>query len=136
MKYKCLNNLSENNPDKLYLILFYTDWCEPCVETINIINDINYNNLEKYYIDLEELENEDLDFIIVTRFDLDIRVPISFNFSKFNFLFKEKEYWKDYNLTTDTLYAFPKHMLQDLTQNTITYLQVWRKRVVILHLVD
>ena len=60
MKYKCLNNLSENNPDKLYLILFYTDWCEPCVETINIINDINYNNLEKYYIDLEELENEDI----------------------------------------------------------------------------
>ena len=55
MKYKCLNNLSENNPDKLYLILFYTDWCEPCVETINIIDDINYNNLEKYYIDLEEL---------------------------------------------------------------------------------
>ena len=37
MKYKCLNNLSENNPDKLYLILFYTDWCEPCVETINIM---------------------------------------------------------------------------------------------------
>ena len=70
--------------------------------------------LETYIKSLEELENEDLDFIIVTRFDLDLRVPISFNFSKFNFLFKEKEYWKDYNLTTDTLYAFPKHMLQDL----------------------
>lgn len=71
------------------------------------------NAFETYIKSLEELVTEDLDFIIVTRFDLDIMVPISFDFLKFNFLFKEIDYWEVDKLTTDTFYAFPKHMLKD-----------------------
>tara|TARA_B110000977_G_scaffold9543_1_gene12622 strand:- start:6108 stop:6752 length:645 start_codon:yes stop_codon:yes gene_type:complete len=57
------------------------------------------------------------DFIISTRFDLDIDVPINFDFTKFNFLFKELNNWDNNELTTDTLYAFPIHMLDDVIES-------------------
>lgn len=64
-----------------------------------------------YLNSIEKLKNFDYDFFIITRFDLDIRVPLTLNFSKFNFLFKELDWWDSHECTTDTFYAFPKEML-------------------------
>jgi len=58
-----------------------------------------------------------IDFIISTRFDLDIDIPINFDFTKFNFLFKELNNWDNHELTTDTLYAFPIDMLDDVIES-------------------
>jgi len=60
---------------------------------------------------------DNIDFIISTRFDLDIDVPINFDFTKFNFLFKELNNWDNNELTTDTLYAFPNYMLDDVIES-------------------
>ena len=60
----------------------------------------------------------DYDFYIVTRFDLWLGVPIEFNFNKFNFLFKELDWWDNHNCTTDTFY-FPKSMLEGFVKGIV-----------------
>ena len=82
-----------------------------------------YNPIRSEFIDIQHafdtyiqsvssLKEMDYDFYIVTRFDLWVGVPIELNFNKFNFLFKELDWWDNHNCTTDTFYAFPKEMLE------------------------
>lgn len=66
---------------------------------------------DTYISSIEKLNKFDYDFYIITRFDLDIRIPLDINFEKFNFLFKELDWWDNHNCTTDTFYAFPQEML-------------------------
>jgi hypothetical protein len=72
---------------------------------------------DTYLSSIEKLKNFNYDFYIVTRFDLDIRVLLNIKFHKFNFLFKEKDWWDSHNLTTDTFYGFPKEMLNEFIQS-------------------
>ena len=66
---------------------------------------------DTYIQSVDTLKEMQYDFYIVTRFDLWLGVPIELNYSKFNFLFKEKDWWDDHNITTDIFYAFPENML-------------------------
>ena len=67
---------------------------------------------DTYIQSVECLKNYDYDFFIVSRFDLDIKVPLDIDFTKFNFLFKELDWWDTHQCTTDTFYAFPRYMLK------------------------
>lgn len=68
-----------------------------------------------YYQSLEQLINEDVDFIISTRFDVEFVAEISnypYDWSKFNFLFREIDpWWTNYKFAGDVFYAFPKKFL-------------------------
>ena len=74
---------------------------------------------DTYIESIQKLKEFDYDFYIVTRFDLDIRVSLNFDFNKFNFLFKEKDWWDNHQCTTDTFYAFPKEMLNSFVNSII-----------------
>jgi len=67
-----------------------------------------------YVKSLKNLLDEDIDFIISTRFDLEFLQPIAnFDFNKFNFMFREVEpYWSDSQFASDSLFAFPKKYLK------------------------
>jgi len=56
---------------------------------------------------LEFIKNEDLDFIISTRFDIDFYSKFNIDFNKINFLFREGHYWEWHKLVTDNLFCFP-----------------------------
>jgi hypothetical protein len=69
-----------------------------------------------YIQSLKNLVDEDVDFIISTRFDIEFSQPVynyNFNFNKFNFMFREIEpYWSDSQFVSDSLFAFPKKYLK------------------------
>lgn len=64
---------------------------------------------------MQELQEEELDFIINTRFDVNFNLPLSlnqFNFDKFNFLFREVEpHWSNSRFVSDNFFSFPKKYL-------------------------
>jgi hypothetical protein len=108
-----INPLKENNDIKIYVHTYDTTETDNILEIYKpikykILDPTNSNSAElgaNTYIDsLENLKDEDIDFIITTRFDLDIRCNIGIDFKKFNFLFKELNHWN----------AFPKDMLDDV----------------------
>lgn len=80
-----------------------------------------------YYESLSLLENEDLDFVIITRFDIWFKQNIfkKFDYNKFNFLFKHADLWENvthpssidgdtsWHFTSDCLHAFPISMKND-----------------------
>jgi hypothetical protein len=118
-----INPLKENNDIKIYVYTYNTPETDNILEIYKpikytILDSTNSNSAElgaNTYIDsLEKLRDEDVDFIITTRFDLNIHCNIDIDFKKFNFLFKELNNWDDSNLTSDTFYAFPKDMLEDV----------------------
>lgn len=118
-----INPLKENNDIKLYIYTYNTTETDNILKIYKptkytILDTTNNNSAElaaNTYIDsLEKLRDVDVDFIITTRFDLDIRCNVDIDFKKFNFLFKELKGWDEANLTSDTLYAFPKDMLEDV----------------------
>ena len=118
-----INPLKENNDIKIYLYTYDTSETNNILEiykptrytTLELRNNNSSDLAANTYINsLEKLRDEDIDFIITTRFDLDIRCNIDIDFKKFNFLFKELKNWDEANLTSDTLYAFPKYMLEDV----------------------
>jgi hypothetical protein len=89
-------------------------------DLINFYNPIKYQFLEfdkssqrKTNIkNLEQLKDEDVDFIISTRFDIDFHKKISnFNidYNKINFLFRESP--PNTNQVCDVIFCYPKKYL-------------------------
>jgi len=76
----------------------------------------NSHPLITYIDSLKSLRGEKIDFVISTRFDLVFFVTPAFDFTKFNFLFKEIEGWESHRWTTDALYGFPYRMLDPLIE--------------------
>jgi hypothetical protein len=118
-----INPLKKDNDIKIYLYTYKTSETNNILEIYKptkytILDATTSNSAElaanTYINSLEVLRNEEIDFIITTRFDLDIFCNININFEKFNFLFKELNSWDTANLTSDTFYAFPKYMLNDV----------------------
>lgn len=106
---------TEGHQVDFYLKTYNTDREEVIKQIYNPIRsefiDIQHA-FDTYIQSVSSLKEMDYDFYIVTRFDLWIGVPIELNFNKFNFLFKELDWWDNHNCTTDTFYAFPKEMLE------------------------
>lgn len=119
-----VNPLSERNKIDFFLTTYNTDESEnieniykPIKTIYRPINPNTYKSIEvafnTYETSILKLKELDYDFYIVTRFDLWIGTPLNLNFNKFNFLFKEKDWWDNHKCTTDVFYGFPKKMLED-----------------------
>lgn len=113
-----INPLKETNVVDLFLKTYETEEKQNIESIYNPIyseyvplREPKSAAFDTYISSIQKLKQFDYDFYIVTRFDLWFGVPLNFNFNKFNFLFKEKSWWESHNLTTDTFYAFPNHML-------------------------
>jgi hypothetical protein len=66
------------------------------------------------------VEEEELDFIICTRFDIKFNQKITdmnVDFDKFNFIFKEGTMWDSHKFVSDTFFAFPRKYLYDLADS-------------------
>lgn len=115
-----INPLKTTNEVDFFLQTYQTEECNNLEKIYKPIHS-EYRKLETpksaaydtYISSIQKLKQFDYDFYIITRFDLDIRVPLNIDFKKFNFLFKELDWWDNYKCTTDVFYAFPKEMLQD-----------------------
>jgi hypothetical protein len=113
-----VNPLKENHQVDFFLSTYEMDDSSELEEIYNPIQS-NYKKLQSpksaafdtYIESVQKLKEFDYDFYIITRFDLDIKIPLNINFQKFNFLFKEKDWWDTHQCTTDTFYAFPNSML-------------------------
>ena len=84
-----------------------------------IIKSDKSEQILTYIKSLKQLVNEDLDVIISTRFDIFFNQnfdELNFDFFKFNFLFKETDWWDNYKFTTDNFYIFPKEYLQNFIE--------------------
>jgi hypothetical protein len=80
---------------------------------------------------LRELQNEDLDLVINTRFDIKfLKNPFEsyqYDFSKINFLWKEPEY-HSYPIVNDTFIVFPHSMVQPMIDGLKTLCSDYRYR--------
>lgn len=84
----------------------------------------NSHQRTTYYESLKQVIDEDLDFIISTRFDVKFNSPVTdypFQYDKFNFTFREIEpYWSQNKYVNDVLFSFPpkylKHLLLSIIQ--------------------
>lgn len=56
------NNLVNNNKDKLIILRFFAEWCQPCKLLEKNINSIklNYSNVIFTNIDADSVDNSDL----------------------------------------------------------------------------
>lgn len=110
-----VNPLKENNQVDFFLKTYTTEY-ESDIKSIYTPIESDFISkqpaFDTYIQSIESLKEFDYDFFIVTRFDLDIRVPLNIDFTKFNFLFKELDWWDNHQCTTDTFYGFPKQMLE------------------------
>ena len=118
-----IDPLRENNDVQIHVYTYDTSERENIIKIYDpiestFLEEVPYDSIHmanKTYMDsLDKLDRADVDFIITTRFDLDIRVPLEIEFSKFNFLFKQTRWWSERNnhyCTSDSFHAFPKQML-------------------------
>lgn len=72
-----------------------------------------------FLLNLHMLEHEDLDYLLITRFDIhfnDSLKNLNFDLNKFNFLCKEKDHWDSNRFVNDCVYFLPFKMLNQLQQ--------------------
>jgi len=82
---------------------------------LNVLGFSGSNQLDTAIKALVDIQDEDLDFIFLIRFDTEYLQKIDtfeFDFDKFNILFKEKNSWSGQNFVSDNFFAFPKKYLQ------------------------
>jgi len=131
-----VNPLKEEGHEiHFYLFTYDSTKKEDIIKTYNSTKstflDPNYNKLgggdklengmktisATYINSLYELENEELDLIISTRFDISFNFnpfeKYNFEFNKFNFLFREPEF-THLPIVSDTFYVFPHSMISNL----------------------
>jgi uncharacterized protein YchJ len=119
--YKEVHNLLTPKFDvKVYLTTYVTEEVQNIVDTYKpekalFLNYKNSHQIKTFINSLELMENQNLNFIMITRFDLfffpgklkelDIRM------NKFNFLCKEEKYWDNFNFVNDCFMIFPGEFL-------------------------
>ncbi len=124
----CIPNLSkylidpfkQNNDVSIYLQT-YNSSIESELQTLfnpKLIGLEPYPNSHQvltYIKSLEQIRNQDLEFVVATRFDIHFNKDMSqigLQTDKFNALFKERGWWDSSRFTTDNFFAFPYSMLE------------------------
>ena len=117
---KCVDNIKRTFGDVEYYITTYNTQFN--TDIINVYNPKKIQFLDggtqrsTYIKSLENIKNEDVDFLICTRFDILFKKNINelnLDYTKFNFLFKEKGNWDrivngvNVRFVTDNFFAFP-----------------------------
>lgn len=86
-------------------------------------NEIYYSNAEgsdaftTKFATFNLIENADVDVVIISRIDVHYSKVIAcspYDFSKFNFLFSEENWWYNHRFTCDNFYMFPKSMTESV----------------------
>jgi len=116
--------LSKNNNVFTYLTTYPHPYLNNLCEIYNpkksqILQYSNSRMQLTYEQSMKQIINEDLDFVISTRFDIQFLKKIDqieIDFNKMNVLFREKGY-RHKNYTCDNFYAFPKNMLPAFTDS-------------------
>jgi hypothetical protein len=114
------DNVKKNEIINAYNPIIKSEFIHPVYNTMGG-GDVLPNGMKTisvtYINSLQQLINEDLDFVISTRFDIAFHLnpfeEFEFEFDKFNFLFREPEF-TNLPIVSDTFYAFPHHMTQNL----------------------
>lgn len=121
----CKDNIKDNligsfdNP-RVYFTTYQNDVLPDVVDFYKPISIqlVDYNTSDQrktLFYSLNQVANEDLDFIIIGRFDIQFKQKITtlnIDYTKFNFIFRETEpYWSGHRYVSDTFFAFPKVFL-------------------------
>ena len=122
------NPLSKKFDVKIYLTTYITE------ETQNIVNAykpqkalfLDYKNSHQiltYIQSLDLMMNENLDYIMMTRFDISFfpgqLKALDIKLDKFNFLCKELKYWDNYNFVNDCFMIFPGKYLKQYRRSCV-----------------
>ena len=115
--------IAKNNSVQTYVTTYYSTEIDNILRIYNPIKFQIYNFNKSHQIltfikSLEQLRGEELDVIVCTRFDVQINEgalkKLDFNYSKFNFLFRELGYWDSNMFVSDCMYIFPYSMLENV----------------------
>jgi hypothetical protein len=134
-KYDCCPpNIKENvilpfqetNDVSVYLTTYPHEHIEKLIDMYSpkqyVLKDFGSSFMQQTYSEsLLQLIDEDLDFIVSTRFDILFSQDMSklnYDYSKMNVLFKEKGY-NHVAYTCDNFFAFPKSMIKPFAQSII-----------------
>lgn len=118
----------KNNEVQLYLATYTSFLVNDLVQYYQpkktlILPWANSHQRLTYYESLKQIVDEDLDFIISTRFDVNFNIKVNdfpFQYDKFNFTFKEIEpYWSQNKFVNDVVFGFPPKYLKHLMTSII-----------------
>jgi hypothetical protein len=121
---------ASGNTVEVYLTTYPHEYMHELLKFYNpkyyFLKDFKTSFMQKTYNEsLIQLKNEDLDFIISTRFDIlfsQDMSKLSYDYNKMNVLFREKGYGH-MNYTCDNFYAFPKKYIDDFANSIIELFQ-------------
>jgi len=86
------------------------DFYQP--KSVQFVEYASSDQRKTLYHSLNHIVDEDLDFVIIVRFDMSFNQKVSqmnIDYKKFNFIFRETEpYWTENKYVSDTFFAFPK----------------------------
>jgi hypothetical protein len=116
-----------DNEVSVYVTTYHNRYEEQLLETYkpksNLFLDMANSHQRLTYIKgLELIENEDLDVIISTRYDIDFKKIIKdldLDYDKFNVLFKELNTWDNHKFIDDNLFIFPKKYLSAVKESIL-----------------
>ena len=119
-----------NNDVNVYLTTYQHKYIDELIKMYKpkfyTLKDYNTSFMQKTYSEsLIQLKDEDLDFIISTRFDILFSQDMSkllYDYNKMNVLFKEKD-CNHMNYTCDNFYAFPKKYIENFSNSIIELFQ-------------
>lgn len=125
IKEMVIDAFAEQNDVQTYLTSYHNDKEAEIISlfkpTLYQFNDYQGSHQVTTYIKaMEQLRNQDLDFVVSTRFDIHFHKKmnsIGLDYKKFNALFRENGWWGSMHFTTDNFFAFPYFMLEPFIQS-------------------
>jgi hypothetical protein len=126
IKHNIIDSLSQENQVSVYLTTYSHNQLDQLIEFYNpkkttILPFSGSHQRTTYYHSMKSLENEDLDFVIATRFDLNFFYEFSnlnFDKNKFNITFREIEpWWSQAQFTNDGIFGFHARYLKDFAES-------------------
>ena len=121
-----INTFKKNNDVSVYLTTYPHVYINELLDMYKpknyVLKDFGQSFMQQTYAEsVRQLQDEDVDFIISTRFDILFSQDMSkllYDYNKMNVLFKEKGY-NHINYTCDNFFAFPKSMIGPFSNSII-----------------
>ena len=89
-------------------------------EACQFINFKNSHQIKTFIMSIEQIERDNLDYVLFTRFDITFNKgklkTLNFDLNKFNFLCREKDHWDNLKFVNDCIYFLPFSMVRRLKQ--------------------
>ena len=123
-----INPFKEHHKVKVYLTTYENDELNDIIdfykpENVLILPFEGSNQRNTLLQSMVQIRNEDLDFILTTRFDVrwfQKVANLNIDYNKFNFLYKEVEpEWTRNKFVSDIIFGFPKCFLEPFMQAII-----------------